>query len=80
MEENIMSVRFDLEQQIMDCWHVVDDLKILTERVLDGPKPMTEDEISNVLIGMEHLYQLKFEKCFRLFEQYIAERKAEGKE
>lgn len=70
-----MSKQFDLEQQILSCWHVVDDLKLLTERLLDGPKPMTEDEISNILIGMETLYQLKFDKCFKLFEEYIAERR-----
>lgn len=60
--------RFDLEQQILDCWHVVDDLKILTESVCDNSPPLTEDEITNILIGMEHLYQLKFQRLFRVFE------------
>lgn len=63
--------RFDLEQQILDCWHIVDDIKILTESVCDHSPPLTEDEIANVLIGMQHLYQLKFEKLFNTFEQMI---------
>jgi hypothetical protein len=62
--------RFDLEQDIMNCWQVVDDLKTLTKRYLDGPK-MTEDEVANVLIGIESLYQIKFEQLFATFEQCI---------
>jgi hypothetical protein len=60
---------FDFEQSIMQCWGVVDDLKLLTEQVYDRPQPLTEDELGNILIGMQALYQLKFEKCFDEFEE-----------
>jgi hypothetical protein len=60
---------FDVEQSIMQCWGVVDDLKLLTEQVYDRPQPLTEDELGNILIGMQSLYQLKFEKCFNEFEE-----------
>jgi hypothetical protein len=60
---------FDVEQSIMQCWGVVDDLKLLTEQVYDRPKPLTEDELGNILLGMQTLYQLKFEKCFDEFEE-----------
>lgn len=60
---------FDVEQSIMQCWGVVDDLKLLTEQVYDRPQPLTEDELGNILIGMQTLYQLKFEKCFNEFEE-----------
>jgi hypothetical protein len=63
--------RFDLEQDIMNCWHVVDDLKTLTKRYMDGATPMTEDEVTNVLIGLEYLYQMKFEQLFETFEHCI---------
>lgn len=62
--------RFDLEQDIMNCWQVVDDLRTLSKRYLDGPV-MSVDEVSNVLIGIESLYQLKFEQMFNTFEQCI---------
>jgi hypothetical protein len=62
--------RFDLEQDIMNCWQVVDDIKILTKRYLDGPV-MSQDEVANVLIGLEALYQIKFEQLFGTFEQCI---------
>ncbi len=65
--------RFDLEQDIMNCWQVVDDLKTLSRRYLDGAE-MSEDEVANVLIGIESLYQIKFEQLFGTFEQCIKSR------
>ena len=59
---------FDLEQSILQCWNVVDDIKLITQQVYDRPKPLTEDELGNLLIGLETLYTLKFEKCFSEFE------------
>ena len=66
-----MSTQFDLEQQIMDCWHVVDDLKVVTESVLEDD--LSRDKIANILLGMEQLYQLKFERLFRIFELLLKE-------
>lgn len=63
-----MADRFELEQQIMDCWHVVDDLKVLFENVVEDEN-LTKDTISNVVLGLEQLYQMKFDKLFRTFEQ-----------
>ena len=63
--------RFDLEQDIMKAWNVVDDIRLLTESMLDGTTPMTEDQISNILIGMEHIYELRFNKLFSTFEKCI---------
>lgn len=61
--------RFDLEQCIMNCWQVTDDIDILTEHVLE--RDLDVDTISNALIGMKTIYQMKFEKCFEVFEQCI---------
>jgi hypothetical protein len=58
--------RFDLEQNIMDCWHVVDDLKVLHERL----ESSSEDQVKNILSGMQHLYQMKFEKLFETYEDF----------
>jgi len=63
--------QFDLEQDIMNCWQVVDDIKTVTKRYLDGYPKMTDDEVANVLIGIETLYQMKFEQLFATFEQYL---------
>ena len=64
---------FELEQSIMQCWNVVDDIKLITQQVYDRPTPLTEDEIGNLLIGLETMYQLKFEKCFAEFEAVCRE-------
>jgi len=59
---------FDFEQSIMQCWNVIDDIKLVTQQVYDRPKPLTEDELGNLLIGLESMYQLKFEKLWSEFE------------
>lgn len=69
---DVRSTRFELEQQIMECWNITTDLKAITEAVLDGPG-LTDDQLSNMLIGLEQLYNIKFDKLFRLFEQMIKE-------
>ena len=66
--------RFDLEQDIMNCWSVVDDIKELSRSMLDR-RTMTEDEISNYLLGLETIYQVKFERLFETFEMLIRQRK-----
>ena len=63
--------RFDFEQQIMSCWNVTTDLKDLAEGVLEND--MSEDQIANALIGMRELYELRFDKLFRQFEQMVRE-------
>ena len=65
----MMSDRFDLEQQIMACWNVTSDIDTLCESVCESD--MTTDQIANILLGMKQLYELKFDKMFRTFEQLI---------
>ena len=67
-----MSDRFDLEQQIMACWNVTSDIDTLCEGVLESD--MTTDQIANILLGMKQLYELKFDKMLRTFEQLIQDR------
>lgn len=62
--------RFDLEQDILNCWHVTDDLDTLLRAYLDGPE-MSQDDVANVLLGLKSLYHLKFDKLFFTFEQCI---------
>lgn len=69
-----MSDRFVFEQQIMNCWHVVDDIKTLNKQFLDTGN-MTKDQVSNYLLGLETIYQVKFEQLFDLFEKMIHEGK-----
>lgn len=61
--------RFDLEEKIMAAWNVVDDIKLISQAMSD--KPMTEDEIANLLIGIEALYTIRFNDLFNTFEKLI---------
>ena len=61
--------RFDVEQNIMDCWHLVDDIKHLTEMVLD--RDASTDDIANILIGMQTLYNDRFDKLMNSFEEVV---------
>tara|TARA_R110000764_G_scaffold113016_1_gene200200 strand:+ start:1316 stop:1561 length:246 start_codon:yes stop_codon:yes gene_type:complete len=60
--------RFDLESDIMDCWHIVDDLKTVAQA---ESLYSDEDKMQNALIGLESLYQLKFQKLWETFEQVV---------
>lgn len=64
---------YDLEQQIMECWHITDDVSVLTEEILEGD--LTKDKIINVLTGLEQLYAIRFNKLFRTYEQLLAAKK-----
>lgn len=61
--------RFKMEQQLLDCWKVTNDLSDIFEGVVE--QDMKHDDIANVLLGMQQLYNLKFEKLWRLFEEGI---------
>ena len=66
--------RFDFEQQIMQCWHVTDDIRTVSEYLLDAPLEVDrEDKIANMLMGIEALYNAKFEKLFSQFESLVHE-------
>lgn len=65
-----MSDRFDLEQGILQCWNVTDDIQLL----LDSWDTLDEDGKQNYLIGLQQMYQLKFQKCWNIFEHCTANR------
>jgi hypothetical protein len=64
-----MSKLYDLEPMIMDCWRVCNDLEVVFKEVGDGDH--TEDQLMNALIGMQQLYEWKFEQ---LFNKYLEAR------
>jgi hypothetical protein len=66
-----MSTNFDLEQQIFDCWKIVDELDLVYEELCD--ENITLDRTTNVLLGMKELYQIKFDRLFGTFEQLCDE-------
>jgi len=62
--------RFALEEQIMDCWRVVDDIRVV-QTVHQDTEGLSVDDMSITLMGIEKLYTLKFQLLFDTFEKHL---------
>lgn len=62
MEAGNTKTRFDMEQEIMQAWQVLDDIRMLSAR--EG----TDKEDWDAVV---RLYQIRFETLFETFEQLI---------
>lgn len=60
--------QFVLEQRILSCWNVIDDIKVVRAAIADNR--LTKDQMENVLLGLEELYELKFQQVYHTFEEY----------
>jgi hypothetical protein len=69
-----MKTRFDLEQQILDCWGICDDLNTIFEYFYEQQEPVDVDKLANILLGLKELYHIKFEQTFNTFEKLIHNR------
>ena len=75
-----MAELYDLEPHIMDCWSVCNDIETVFKQIGDGHPEPTEDEIMNALMGMQQLYQWKFEQLFNRYEQIQRSQREESEE
>ena len=62
--------RFDLEQDIMKCWNVCEDI----EAFIAARDNMNEDQQLNYLIGLKAMYEVKFDNLWNSFKSCITER------
>lgn len=51
----------DLEDAIYKAWRTSDDLEMFFKHHGDHPKPMTEDEVSNMIYGIKQLHDIRME-------------------
>ena len=65
MEAGNTKTRFDMEQEIMQAWQVLDDIRMLSTR-----ESTTKEDWDAV----GRLYQIRFEILFETFEQMIKDR------
>ena len=65
MEAGKTKTRFDMEQEIMTAWQVLDDIRMLSAR-----ESTTKEDWDAV----HRLYQIRFETLFETFEQMIKDR------
>jgi hypothetical protein len=64
--------RFELEQDIIKSWGVVDLIDELVRQHLDRPEGgFTEDELANRLEGIKYVTELNFQRLWDGFEVMI---------
>lgn len=76
--ERSVEIMQDMEQQILKCWEIGEDLMQMAREHEDS------DEIANQALGLKHVYEMRFNRLWYLYEQFVdayyAERKLnEGK-
>ena len=66
---------FDLEQQIMDCWKVTDDIELITNHLVEDSDidSHAADIIINKYSAVKELYDIKFDQMWKTFEKVCAE-------
>lgn len=65
-----MTDRFDLEQQILECWNITDDLALLEQQGAN-----TAD-----MVSLACVYEFKFKRLWETFETLVHERQFVKKE
>ena len=61
-----MSDRFDLEQEILRCWAILEDIELVRD------KPELVDSLKAV-------YEAKFQRCFDTFSEYWQEKEQKSR-
>ena len=67
--------RFKLEEHLGDCASIQEELEAILYKVGDSPKPPTEDELTNMLIGVIELSKVRHERAFNTFETLVKDGK-----
>lgn len=85
MKTNDSHAIFDLEQQLLQCWEIINDVKLITEHFIEDPKwqnmdASLADALMNKYYGLAEVYDLKLQKAWDTFEivcrEYHAARRA----
>ena len=67
--------RFNLEEEIQNVWCTAEDLDTILYRIMDAHEgPPSEDEITNMLIGLKEIHNSRCIKLWDVFETMIHEK------
>ena len=67
----LINEMYDLEQRIMKCWELVDDVNLLYEQVMENDLHKDQDRLANALLGLCTIYGMKFERAFNTYEEAL---------
>ncbi len=71
MFPKVVEKNFELEQGILRCWDVVEDLKDVSNSIR-GNYTKTED-VLKLLESLQTIYQMRFEQVFSIYEEVCRE-------
>ena len=57
----------DLEQEVLLCWGITDDLLLLAQEHEDN------DEFCNKVLGIKNVYDMRFRKAWDTYEKVVEE-------
>jgi hypothetical protein len=57
----------DLEQEVLRCWEVTQDLDLLAQEYEH------DDDICNRVLGIKHVYDMRFNKAWDTYEKVVTE-------
>jgi hypothetical protein len=60
-----------LEDLIMAAWITKEDIDLIAWTVLDRKEPTTEDELSNLLLGLSALHNARMNVLFQAYEDLL---------
>ena len=67
IDKELIDANFDLEQNILKCWNIVDDIRDTLNDLESGH--MTQADAVSGLRAFADVYQLRFDRTFRGYEQ-----------
>ena len=67
--------RFDLEEEIHKVWATEEDLDTILYRIIDAPEEHpSEDELTNMLIGLKEIHNSRCIKLWDVFETMVKDK------
>ena len=66
-----MSALFDLEQSILRCWNITEDIGEILDDLESGH--MEVHEAAEALRAYQKVYERRFERCWAQFEAHTSE-------
>lgn len=57
----------DLEQEVLLCWGITEDLQLLAEEYEH------DDDLCNKVLGIKHVYEMRFRKAWDTYEKVVEE-------
>jgi hypothetical protein len=67
IEDHTINVNFELEQDILKCWNITSDVRELLTDWQEGR--MRDEDVIQALDAYAKIYENRFERTFRRFEQ-----------